>query len=72
MVVLLLWKADGDVTLDECANNIGNRVVHLDRYSNRSTNFGVITSVGTRYVFVRVDDDTASQACYPERLDLRP
>ena len=56
------------MTLEEAAANIGRTVVYQPALGQRET--GVITDVGTRWVWVRYGDRQGSQATDPGHLQL--
>ena len=55
------------MTLEQAAANVGRRVLYRTAHGQES---GVITSVGTVFVFVRYGSDTGSKATDPESLTL--
>jgi hypothetical protein len=58
----------GDVTLDEALGHVDHGVVYAPAHGKRED--GVITSVGTRYVYVRYAGDAHSKATEPGDLEL--
>jgi len=58
------------MTLEEARNNIGRYVTYIPfAYCDKSQyEFGVITSVNDRYVFVRYGNELHSKATRPEDL----
>lgn len=56
------------MTLAEAKHNIGRRVVYCPENPHIPREFGVISSVNDRYVFVRYDKSGHSAATAPEDL----
>lgn len=56
------------MTLDEARACIGNAVVYRPHWIYPSEQ-GVVTSVGTIYVFVRYGTDVHSKATHPSQLE---
>ncbi len=57
------------MTFDECREHAGERVTYLA--GSLFPGDGVITSVATTRVFVRLGKDKFSTAAYPEELTLQ-
>jgi hypothetical protein len=58
------------MTLDEARQNIGNSVTYTPFEGSTEKEYGVITSVNDRYVFVRYGTDIQSKATRAEDLEL--
>lgn len=56
------------MTLEEARKHIGSGVVYDPGHGARED--GVITSVGTEYVFVRYAGDDHSKSTHPSQLSL--
>ena len=56
------------MTLQEAKENIGNQVVYTNFIG--SYEYGIITSVNDKFIFVRYGEDVGSQATRPEDLKL--
>lgn len=57
------------ITLEQAKANIGNRVTYTCAGS-QDKEYGVITSVNSKFVFVRYGSDINSKATSPEDLTL--
>lgn len=60
------------MTLEECKNNIGRKVIYIpfDAKDRGLQETGVITSVNNKYCFVRYGSDINSKATNPNDLML--
>jgi len=56
------------MTIDDAKNNIGNKVIY--ERAHCKAEYGVITSVNSRTVFVRYGTNVNSQGTDPEDLTL--
>lgn len=60
------------MTIQQAKENIGHRVTYksFEGCSNDQIEFGVITSVNEKYVFVRYGSEIHSKATGPDQLTL--
>ena len=60
------------MTLEDCKNNIGRSVLYIPFEGCDSSLYesGIITSVNSKYCFVRYGSDINSKATKPEDLSL--
>lgn len=60
------------MTLEECKNNIGRRVEYIpfEGCDKSLYESGIITSVNSKYCFVRYGSDINSKATRPEDLRI--
>ena len=58
------------MTVDEARASIGRRVEYRPPHPALPAEEGVITSVNSRFVFVRYGDDLTAKATPPEHLTL--
>lgn len=57
------------MSIDEARDGIGQQVVYA-AYPGAEDEFGVITAVNDRYVFVRYEDDRTAKATPPESIEF--
>lgn len=58
------------MTIDQARAAIGRRVIYRPGYAEAPPEYGVITSVNTKYVFVRYGSAVQSAATDPTDLEL--
>lgn len=60
------------MTLEECKNNIGRRVEYIpfEGCDKSLYESGIITSVNSKYCFVRYENDINSKATRPEDIRI--